>query len=277
MIKRLFGNVLKGMGVGLSMLIPGVSGGTMAIILGIYDDLISAISSFTKDVKKHLFLLITFLSGVGLGIFMLAKSILFVTQNYHTITMYFFLGAISASFPMLFKKAKMDKIGTKLSLYYILYAIIGMLIVFLISIIPTGLFVYDPSNLLLSYAMIIFAGFICSIALILPGISGAFMLLMLGMYESTITAVQSFDLLYLLPLVIGGLIGILSVTRMLENAMKNHTRITYMIILGFIAASMYEVLPKLIPKGFELVACIVVFSIGFFAITLISKNGKQEN
>jgi len=275
MIKRLFGNVLKGMGVGLSMLIPGVSGGTIAIILGIYDDLISAISSFTKNIKKNSLLLGTFFIGVGLGMFLLADVMLFITKNYHTTAMYFFLGAIAASLPMLFKKAKMDKLGKKLSLYYSLYAVIGILIVWLIALIPTGIFKYDEGNPVLSIIMLLVAGFLFSIALILPGISGTFMLLMLGMYESTIIAVKDFDLLYLVPLIVGGLIGTVATTKALENAMKNHTQITYMVIMGFVVASMFDVVPKLIPIGLDIVACVIAFTAGFFAISLISRKRKQ--
>ncbi len=266
MVRKLIMNMLKGVGVGASMLIPGVSGGTMAIILDIYDELISGVSSFFKDIKKNLFILSTFALGGIIGIFLFSKAILYVTTTYRMPMMFLFLGAIMGSVPMLYKKANIKKPAV----YHFTYPAIGFLLVLLMALIPKNLFKFDVNNNVFSIVMLIVAGIICAIALVLPGISVSYMLLLFGMYEPTMKAIQDLNIIYLIPLMIGGIVGVCGSAKVIESAMEKHTQATYMIIIGFLLGSILDVFPG-VPIGIEWVICPITFCIGFSTIFFLSK------
>ena len=182
--------LIKGFIIGGTMLVPGVSGGTMAMILGIYEDLISAVSNFMKQKRQSLFFLGLFCLGAFAGMALLAKGILTLLENYNMPVMYFFIGAVVGGIPMILKSCGLKR----LSLSTIIYPIIGAAVVMSVELIPKGLFeinsMYSPSGLLILFI----AGFIAAIALILPGISVSFVLLVLGIYENLIKAFDQFDI-----------------------------------------------------------------------------------
>ncbi|WP_051824022.1 undecaprenyl phosphate translocase family protein [Clostridium sulfidigenes] len=118
--------ILKGMVIGVSNVIPGVSGGTMAVVLGIYDKLISAVNSFFKDWKKNIFFLGEIAIGAGLGIILFSKLITNLLTNHPEPTNFFFIGLILGSFPMLYKRATKGKVKkNKLSLVSLNFHING--------------------------------------------------------------------------------------------------------------------------------------------------------
>lgn len=264
-MKNMLLNMLKGLFVGGSMLIPGVSGGTMAMILGIYDKLITSISSFFKDKKQNIIFLGTFVLGASIGILLFAKPLLYLTDKFTFPMMYLFMGAVVGSIAMIYKKAEIKKI----TLPVILYTILGMIIIFLISFIPKELFAVSLNIGIIDYMLLMVAGIISAVALILPGISVSYMLLVLGMYEETMKAIDQFYLPYLIPLGIGVILGILLTTRILEKAMNKYTEPTYLIILGFVIASVIEVFPG-IPSGLNIIISVVTFFGGYFLIRKLS-------
>lgn len=259
-------NMIKGMFVGGSMLIPGVSGGSMAIILGIYDELICAVSSFFKNKKDNLKLLSIFMVGAFIGIILFAKPLLYLTDTYTFPMMYFFVGAVTGSIPMIYKKAEIKGV----SIQSIVYIVLGIFAVFLISLIPKELFEVDLNNGIQDYLILIITGIVVAVALVLPGISVSYMLLVLGMYEETIRAVSEFYLPYLMPLGIGVLLGIILTTRILERAMTLHSRPTYLIILGFVIGSVIEVFPG-IPEGAAIIISLFNLFLGYFLIRKLSE------
>jgi putative membrane protein len=265
MRKNKFIDIIKGIVVGGSMLVPGVSGATMAMILGIYDDLVKAVSSFFSHKKQSAWLLGTFSLGGAAGVLLFAKPLLYVTENWNMPMMYFFMGAVAGSVPMIFGKAGV----TKFSLKDLICTLVGIAIVWMIAVLPTGLFVTDPDRGMVYVLLLVAAGFIAAVALVLPGISVSYMLLVLGMYETTIKAIGDFSLSYLLPLGAGVLLGVALTTRILENAMNRHGRVTYLIILGFVIGSILQVFPG-VPKGLELAICPVMFLISFIIIRKLS-------
>ena len=258
-------NMIKGLFVGASMLIPGVSGGSMAMILGIYDKLISSVSSFFKHKKQSAIILGTFVLGAGIGILLFAKPLLYLTDTFTFPMMYLFMGAVVGSIPMIYKKAEVKKI----SLSVIVYTLIGMLIIFLISFIPEELFAVNLNIGIVDCLLLVVAGIVAAVALVLPGISVSYMLLVLGMYEETMRAIDEFYLPYLIPLGIGVLLGIALTTKTLEKAMNTYTAPTYLIILGFVIASVIQVFPG-IPSGFSIIISIITFLMGYFIIRRLS-------
>ena len=114
------------------------------------------------------------------------------------------------------------------------------------------------------------AGVIAAVALVLPGISVSYFLLLLGLYDETMRAITTFYFPFLIPLALGLLLGIILTTKLLERAMKRHPQPTYLIILGFVLGSIAEVFPG-IPTWPELLLCLVTLAAGFLAIYFLSR------
>lgn len=266
------GLLLKGFFVGGTMLVPGCSGGTMCIILGVYDKLISSVSSFFKDKIKNVTFLIMFAIGALAGIVLCSKPILALIEAYPIRMMYLFIGAVCGGIPLIIKEAKIKKFTPVLPIY----PIIGFAIVFSINFLPENLIQADSGLDLGIVILLLFAGFISAIALILPGISLSYFLVILGLYEKIVSAIGRFDILFLLPFGIGLLIGIVSTVKLLEAAMKKYTTATYLIILGFIIGSIVKVFPG-VYADFEFLIGIMFFATGFFAIYKLAEleNKKQ--
>lgn len=318
-------NVVKGIVIGIATLVPGVSGGTMAIILGVYDDMIHAVSSFFKDIKKNTVFLMTLGIGgvIGLGAF--SKLIEYSLIHFHYPIIYLFLGIIIGGIPVLIKKVEGNKDSTtkKDTLYLIwgltiilmmslfdlcfglskmtgflgfiflgvvglvgglflidnkngsqtkkdwFYYIIGFLIIVIMSIYDGKIVNLAESTGVLNFVFLCIAGIIIAVAIILPGISTSFMLLALGLYEITLKAINNIELNYLVPIVLGVGIGVITTTRVLENFLKNKPRPTYMLILGFVIGSIIEVFPGT-PSGLDIFASLITFILGFLIIRYIS-------
>ncbi len=265
MNRNTFVDIIKGVIVGGSMLVPGVSGATMAMILGIYDHLVKAVSSFFSNWKQNAVLLGTFTAGGIIGILLFAKPLLYATEKWNMPMMYFFMGAVAGSVPMIFGKAGVRKFRPM----DLVSMLLGAAMVWMIGSLPAGLFVTDPGRGAVYFALLVAAGVIAAVALVLPGISVSYMLLVLGMYESTIKAIGDLSLSYLVPLGGGVILGVILTTKLLETAMERHGRVTYLIILGFVIGSILQVFPG-VPKGFELALCPVMFLISFVIIRKLS-------
>lgn len=236
--------ILKGAAIGIAMLVPGVSGGTMAIILGVYDDLIHSVSSFFKDIKKNFIFLFYIAIGGIIGVLAFSKLIEYALDNFRYPTMYFFIGIVIGGIPVLYQKVDNSKGQVKNWLYFGL----GFIIVLVMSIYNGTIVNLANSTGVLQFIFLFIAGIVISVALILPGISTSFMLLVLGMYDITIKAINNLYVSYLAPIAIGLAFGIIATTKILEHAMKKKPSQTYMLILGFVTGSIIPVFPGLPEK-----------------------------
>ncbi len=122
--------------------------------------------------------------------------------------------------------------------------------------------------------LLVLAGAVAALALVLPGISVSYLLLLLGMYDITIQALTKFYIPFLLPLAVGLFLGIMLSSKILEQAMTKQPTVTYLVILGFILGSMLEIFPGL-PTGWDLALCPLLFAAGFLSIFALSKWDKQ--
>lgn len=247
------------------MLVPGVSGGSMAMILGVYNKLVSSVSSFRKHKRESFFFLMLFSLGGGLGMLLFANPLLSLIEKYPMPMLYFFLGAVAGGVPLIFRQAEIKRFSWKVPLYIT----VGLLVVALFAILPTGAFQSEMEAGIISFLLLMLAGFIAAVALVLPGISVSYLLLIMGLYDETMRAISEFYLSFLVPLGIGLLLGIVLTTKILEKAMTKHPHPTYLIILGFVLGSMAEVFPG-IPTGPELLLSLFMLAAGFGAIRLLS-------
>lgn len=260
----------KGLVVGSTMMVPGVSGGSMAMILGVYDRLIHSVSSFFEDIKGNIKFLLMFGIPALLGMFLFASPLESLINAYEKPMMFFFIGIVLGGCPMIFKEAGIQKVSWR----ELLYLAAGAAIVVAISFIPENLFAGSQGGF--SGFMILFiGGIIVSIALILPGISVTYMLLVLGIYQGVLRAVGSLDVPYLAPLAVGLIAGVIFLTKALETAMKRFPKPTYMIILGFVLGSVGQVFPG-VPTGIEIPVCLVLGIAGFALLYFVSKVEERK-
>ncbi|MBM6855370.1 DUF368 domain-containing protein [Mediterraneibacter glycyrrhizinilyticus] len=257
---------LKGLIIGGTMLVPGVSGGSMAMILGIYDRLISSVSSFMKNKKENLIFLVIFSMGGILGILLFANPLLQLIERYPMPMMYFFIGAVAGGVPLIVRQSGAKKLTWRIAGYVVL----GLIAVLALGLLPPDLFSAENSTGVTGFLLLLVAGFVTAAALVLPGVSVSYLLLILGLYDRTMNAISTLHLPFLLPLGIGLVLGIVLITRALERALESHPHPSYFIILGFLLGSVFEIFPG-IPQGILLPVCILTFAAGFSAIFFLSR------
>lgn len=259
--------VVKAFIVGASMMVPGVSGGSMAMILGEYDRLIASVPAlFGKTGRKRAFLyLAVFCISAVAGIVLAAKPLEWLISKFSVTVMYFFLGAVIGTVPMMFRKAKTHGFDA-LSLVFVAA---GVLLVLSIEWIPEGAFALRLDKDFTSLLAQFLVGVLVSVGLILPGISTTYLLLVLGLYEPVLTALSGHDFLSLIPLCAGGLAGIFALTKLLQVAMRDYPRPSFLIILGFLLGSIKEIYPG-IPSGAGIPVAVVLLAAGFLIVYKLS-------
>lgn len=262
---------LKGLLIGGTMMVPGASGGTMAIILGIYDKLVHAVSSFMKNKKENFLFLLIFAAGGALGAFLFANPLLKLIERYPMPMLYFFMGAVLGGIPLLIKQSQVKKFTWKIPVYIL----IGAAVVVLFALIPAGTFQFNADRGIDTYLYLGLAGFVAAVALVLPGISVSYLLLMMGLYDTTMQAISQLQFSFLIPLGIGLILGVLLTTKVLEKAMTRYPQATYLIILGFVFGSIAEIFPG-IPQWPEILLCIVTLAAGFFIIQLLARKETKK-
>ena len=258
--------VLKSYVIGATMTVPGVSGGSMAMVLGIYDQIISSVPDLlSKNFKKaFIFLLVAGCSGL-IGALSASPLLKYLLSNFYLVVMYFFLGAIIGSIPMIVRKSQI----TKKNWINAFFAIPGIAVVLLISMIPEGLIQLGGSNVILQ----IICGIGVSIGFVLPGISFSYLLVVLGLYEGLITYRSELNFVPLIPLCIGLVIGIVLLAGLLKKAMEKWPTITFPVIMGFVLGSLPQVFPGL-PSGIAILWCVLSFLVG--AIVIWATSGELK-
>lgn len=249
---------IKGFIIGSSMAVPGVSGGTMAIVLGIYDRLLHAISGIRKDFKNNAWFLIRFGIGSALGLVLLYELIGRLLEIFPIPVSALFFGAVIGGVPTLLSKIKPEKVTAGFCVSSLLWGLLGVAIVLGVANILDilkwlGLVAADVTSLVSTTGSVTFAnvllwivtGLVISIALILPGISTSHMLIILG-----ITSILSMPLPALATIGVSLLVGIFAITKPLEWAMNRFTRPTYCVIIGFVIGSLWDIFEEYIIPGF---------------------------
>jgi len=288
--------ILYGFIIGASMLLPGVSGGSMAIILGIYEELIGAVSNIWKQPLRKLLLLGSYVLGGALGVLLLSGPLLALVKEQPVISGYLFMGAILACIPSLYRLCAytedretkgfvLDGLPISPTIRHIKrvdlrpISIIGM--VFGVAVgaglnfIPSGLISETEDTGIMSIIILFATVIIIAIALVLPGISGSYVLLILGLYDEMLLAVRDLHLFYLIPFVVGVIVGIFGTTKLIDYLMKRFPQFIFLTIIGFMLGSLYEVFPGL-PHGFEIPISIVVFVVGFVLIFVLGLFSRPE-
>lgn len=264
-------NVIKGMVIGVSNIIPGVSGGTMAVVLGIYDKIISSATGFFKDWKKNAFFLGQLAVGAGVGILAFSKVITFLFDNYPSQTNLFFIGLILGSAPLIFKKATETKVN-KTNYIWFLIAFVALAVMGVMRE-PTSANEVIGKLTLGTSISLLFAGFIAAATMILPGVSGSLVLMMIGMYNPILNAVSDFNIPVLMLVAIGVVLGFVTMAKIIEMLFKKYPQTAYFAILGLILGSVFGIYQGF-GSGLTIVASVVALIAGFGTSYML---GKKEN
>ena len=277
-------NILKGFGMGTSDLIPGVSGGTIALLLGIYDDFISSVSGlFSKRFWPSFKFLLPILLGMGLAIALLSNLFNYLLSYHEIPTMFFFTGLIIGIIPYLLKTSNFKQ--TFKTKHYLMI-LIGIIILVIITLLNNG-DKHSGETLTLSFGLIIkyfIAGMFASSAMLLPGISGSFMLLVFGAYGTVMFSISelvnlNFTALPILIIVgLGILTGFMLSSRMIQYFLHHHTTMTVALIIGFVIGSIYAVFPGFPENGLVWIISFLTIIIGFIvSFTLGLITAKSDN
>lgn len=271
--------VLQGMVVGIANIIPGVSGGTMMVAMGLYDRLIHAITHLKKEFKESMKLLIPIFIGAGIAIVALSRLFEFLLETYPIPTNFAFCGLIAGSLPFIFKKVK----GHAVTVGKIIPFLIFFGIVILMAVMgETSGNAADVSFNVINVVKLFGVGVIAAATMVVPGVSGSMMLMLLGYYDTILKAINNFiDALMafdmnglltgvgiLAPFGIGVVIGIFLIAKIIEFIFSKAEIYAYYAIIGLILASPIAILLKTDWSGVSvitIVISVVTFAAGWFA------------
>ena len=292
---------LKGIAMGAADVVPGVSGGTIAFITGIYEELVTSIShidfKLIKTWQKSGFLsmwnqlngsfIIALIIGIGISIFSLMRLMTYLLNTYPVLVWSFFFGLVLASVWYIGKQIPKWKMG-----HIIGFILATALAYFITMLTPAG------GNQSLLY--LFFCGSLASCAMILPGISGAFILLLLGVYKQIIEAVSAFDIKVFVAVAAGAVVGLLSFSRLLKWLFQRYEYFTLALLTGFVFGSLNKIWPwknvlksevirgkemileqeSVLPYSFDgnpqLLYAIILGIIGFLSILLLDRWSNKK-
>ena len=262
-------NIYRGMMMGASDVVPGVSGGTIAVVLGIYDQLIEAVNGFfSKEWKKHLGFLIPLGIGVLAAIFLLAGVIEYLFEHYPGPTQFTFLGLIIGVLPYLLHKSE-AKYKFKVNHFFLLF--IGIAIVASMLFFRSDTTAPITDITLATYGFLFLAGFIASAAMILPGISGSFLLLIIGVYGTVINAISEFKIDIIAVVGLGIAMGILVMSKVIHYFLEHYTTATFAVIIGLVTGSIFVIFPGWPTTTGGVIISIVTFALGLFVAFLLGR------
>lgn len=270
-------NIIKGMMIGIANIMPGVSGGTLAVSMGIYDKLIHCITHILSEFKESMKFLLPIFAGAGIALVALTFVIEALFQYYPIPTNLLFIGLIVGGLPPVVTKVK----SHKLSFGHILAGLLFFALVVGMAMMGDNGNRQVTLNLgIVPMIKLVLVGIIAAATMIIPGVSGSMVLLILGYYQPIIqqitafcTAVITLDMAgilhgiaILLPFGIGVLIGILGIAKIIEIIFEKYPVYAYCAIIGLIAASPIAILVCSNFAGFSvsvLLISIVTFAAGF--------------
>ena len=269
---------IRGVLMGSADIVPGVSGGTIALITGIYERLVYSISKinfkFLKPLVKADFkgfwnelldeidfgFFIPLVLGIAIAMLTLAKVITYCMDVHTALTFSFFLGLIVASAYVLLKKIP------KLEIKHIVFTVIGLVLAYIFVSL-------NPIATNHSLPVLFISGMIAICAMILPGISGSFLLLLLGQYEYMLTALHELHFVEIIVFVVGALIGILGFSKILNYLLKNYEEVTMAFLIGVMLGTLKipvtQIASNVSFTAFGLLPCIIIAVIALAIIIVM--------
>ena len=257
MLKFLF-RILEGALIGLGAVLPGISGGVLCVIFGVYKPIMETLGNPFKNLKKHIWLLIPIGIGVIAGFLGIAKLLGFLLENYEAPSICLFVGLITGMLPSLFREAGEQgrSVRSYISLVVTFALILGLLVTLrvLAVVIPANFFSY------------LFCGFCLAISIIAPGMSFSTLLMPLGLYEPFLDCFNTMNFGAMLPIGIGAVITVVLFVGAINYLLKHHYSVMFHAIIGVVIAATIMTIPF---DSFTLGAVSVSVNLAFIAIGII--------
>lgn len=253
--------------MGICDLIPGVSGGTVAMMFGIYDRLLEAISGiFSRNWRRHLGFLVPLAAGIVIALLAFSRGIEYLLEHHFVPTQFLFLGLVIGVVPLLLRQAR-DAAGlgaTELAVMLIATAAIASLAFIRPSdaaavIAPTGL----------AWAGLFGAGWLGSMAMLLPGISGSFVLLLLGVYPTAIAALANLNIPVMFAIGAGVIVGFIASSKLIRWMLATYPGPTYAAAIGLVVGSVAIIYPGMPVGAIEWVTSLAALAAGIVAAVLL--------
>lgn len=283
---------IKSIFIGIGAILPGISGGALAIIFGLYEKIISSISNFFKNPKQNFIFLSFAGSGICIGVILFSNIQKILLSRYETATLFTLLGLLIGTLPSLFKTANNNGFSKK----YLFPFFITLFTAFCFSFIGNNDTILSEKSINLNFINFIYLfiiGIVMSASLIIPGISGTILLMLIGAYGFILTAIADIKNIFLLPFAsdsmmdsvlknfivlipigIGVLVGAVIFSKLMNYLLKKYYSLTYYAILGFIIGSIPELLPKF-STDLSFIIGIFLFFTGL--IISLKFNGKYSS
>ena len=274
--------ILKGAMIGIANIIPGLSGGTLAVVMNIYDKLINALSDMFKSPIKAIKSVWIYLVGVCLGIVFGVFAITFLLENFEVPTTSLFVGLIVGAIPLLLKQINEKKITKSNIIICLAMALVVISLPFL-SMLGLNSSVENP----IVYFLL---GAISAGTMVVPGVSGSMVLMTLGYYDKvmelikgTISAGVSFEfdivianLIHIIPFGIGVVLGIVLIAKFIKWLFEKHKQLTIFAILGLVIASPFAVIVEMSVTSVDILSVIIAIITGIAGFKIADYFGKME-
>lgn len=244
-------DVIIGIIIGGGMILPGVSGGVLAVIFGLYEKIIYAIANIFKDFKKNFLFLLPLIIGLGLGIIIFGNILNFVFDKYYIEACFTFIGLILGGIPILLKESKNTE-TKKINKTAFFISLIITIALFVLGKNTLNIdFSVNLNNNIISYILLFTTGVLFIAGKVIPGISSSFLLILIGMYQYLLDVVSDpFHLsatmwAQISIIVLGMVIGGITIVKIMGALLKKHRSATYSSITGFVIGSVYAIFPGL--------------------------------
>lgn len=274
-------NVIRGFFMGITEMLPGISSGTLMLLLGIYNQTLVAINElFTKRYKKSLMFLIPLFIGMGIAIVTMSSLINYMLNTHPIITHFFFLGLVIGVIPMMFKLGNY-KVEFKTVHYSIIVVVTALLFLMDYFVLEKS----DVTSVEMSTTMLMWlfiCGFLGASALILPGLSGSVILLMLGAYPILMYSISEFLSFnftvtpVLVAVGLGIIAGVLLTSRVLHYLLRVYPYLMYALIIGLLAGSVFPIFNGLPSRPTEWVISLIAFVLGLFISYYMSIKNNSD-
>lgn len=268
--------ILKGMAVGIGNAIPGVSGGTIAVVTKIYDRLIGSITPNIRKLIKNFPFLIPVGVGMVIGIFLTSVALDYLFETFNVPTQLFFLGLILGSLPLVLREAKKE--AKRLRPVNLIPFFIGAAFMIFLLFAGNGasMFAEGAALTLRDVILYVIMGFIAAVTMIIPGVSGSMVMKIFGAYDSIIAAVAGLNIPVLLCFGIGAIVGIFAAAGIISALLKKFPQGVYCLIIGLIVGSVPHIFPGEFRFNAQGIIGIVLMLVGIAIPILMELPGRKK-
>ena len=267
---------LLGLVLGSAFVIPGLSGGVLAVALGIYDKIIFNLNTLRSNPRQSIIFLMPLGVGIISSVLLTVKILLYFINNYYVILVMLFSGLIIAGIPIIYKKSLCNK---RINIMYLFLGTIISLLPFILKL------DFNITNYSFGvYILLFLLGLILSLTIILPGISGSLILINLGLYEPILTSINEimklnnvfYNLIFLLPIGIGIILGLYFFTKLIYYLLLKHTYKIYSFIFGIVISSLVILLRSVFSYNFNIIEFIIGFILMWISYLLCTKTFENQ-